>query len=306
MLDCNLFIERYYPNANESKISDLKRFINHFEKIIGKKTPQEILSDVETVCRLFYLQDAGAIGRTHYQKIKDYVINLFDWFGVQGEVPSREKVLKSSESTCFFQNLKVALNFIDEVGKRKIVDYSPYTDLVTIKTIFVLGWYGLSRTEIVNLKKSDVSEKNGKGYITLSDRTIEIDKTYFESIISLKYLDGYKSLPEGRYREFKSDEAYMFRLTKVYHSETDEDNGQFKETHLVDMLKRFNSQVPFDLNYRIVFRYIHVNALFTVIYKDKSDKSLSKKIIEITHCSEKQAASYKTQYLAWVETLKKI
>lgn len=298
MLDCNAFIAKYYPNATETQAMDITRFVNRFEEVTGEKTPQETLTDTTTLCRLFYLQRLSSITRTHYQKIKEYLLNLFDWFDIKGEIPSREDVIKSGEFICFFKDLDSALTFIDKVGDNKLTDYNPNADLVTIKTIFILGWYGLSLAEIAGLKKSAVNEKIDNGYIVLENRTVAIDKRYFENVIALKHLDSYKSLPNGKIKYFKGGEDFMFRSTAG-------DCEQVKENHLVQMLKRFNSQVPFYLKQNIAFRYIHVNAMFIEIYNDKTDKPLIEKITQVTKCSPKQAYSYKTQYLAWVEMIDK-
>lgn len=298
MLDCNAFIAKYYPNATETQAMDITRFIKRFEEVMGDKTPQETLTDTTAICRLFYLQRLSSITRTHYQKIKEYLLNLFDWFEVKSEVPTHDDVIKSGEFICFFKDLDSALTFIDKVGDSKLVDYNPNADLVTIKTIFILGWYGLSLDEIAGLRKSAVNEKVDAGYIVLENRTVAIDKRYFESIIALRYLDSYKSLPNGKVKYFKGSEEFMFRAAAG-------DCEQLKVDHLVQMLKRFNSQVPFNLKQSIAFRYIHVNAMFVEIYNDKTDKPLIEKITQVTKCSPKQAYSYKTQYLAWVDMIDK-
>lgn len=298
MLDCNAFIAKYYPNATEFQSTDITRFINRFNEVVGDNTPETTLTDTGMLCRLFYLQRLSSITRTHYQKIKEYILLLFDWFGVDSAVPSREEVIKSGEFICYFKDLKSAMLFIDEVGESKLPDYNPLADLITIKSLFILGWYGLSLNEISCLKKSAVSMHDKIGYVNLDDRNVEIDESSANVLMSLKYLDSYKSLPNGKMKYFKGGEEFMFRATAG-------DCEQVKEDHLVQMLKRFNSQVPFYLKQNIAFRYIHVNAMFVEIYDDKTDKPLIDKITQVTKCSPKQAYSYKTQYLAWVEMIDK-
>lgn len=297
MLNYDLFVEKYYPSPAKSQVSDISRFFNRLNKVIPDGDFEEKLKDKEIVCSLFYLQRLNAITRTHYQKIKAYLVNLYDWLGVDGLIPSHEEVIKSGEHICFFKDLNSALSFIDDVGKAKLRDYNPLSDLVTVKTIFILGWTGLTLSEIVGLKKVDLSKNDDGCFVSLPDRKIKIDECYYSIIEALRDLDEYKSLPKGKIKVFKGRKEYMFRPTSGEGEHTTEDL-------IVQILKRFNRQIPIGCNQNIAFRYIHTNALFIEIYNDKSDAPLIKKIEVITGCSPKQAFSYRTQYLAWLQMVK--
>lgn len=296
MLECDAFLRSYYPSAVDFQSKDVSRFINRVNEVIDGDN-YEGLKDKATVCKLFYLQRLSSITRTHYQKIKEYLINLYDWLDVAGVIPSHEEVIKAGEYICFFRDLDSALKFIDNVGSLKLKNYNPLEDLVTIKTIYILGWYGLSLSDVAGLKKDDVQrKKNGDGYIEVPNGKIEIQKEYFDIIEAQKRLISYQSLPNGILRTLKGSEAYLFRTTS-------EDCEEIKSEHIVQMLKRFNANVPFYLKQNIAFRYIRTNALFVDIYRDTSDKPLIKKVEDATKCSPKQAYSYRTQYLAWVEMI---
>lgn len=297
MLNCDAFIEKYYPNAVEARERDIYRFFNRLHEVIDDEAFEIKLKDKAVVCKLFYLQRLSSITRTHYQKIKDYLVNLFDWLNVDGVIPSHGEVIRAGEYICFFRDLDSAMSFIDQVGESRLKNYDPLSDLVTIKTIFILGWYGLSLAEIAGLKKTALFQSGEDCRINLSDRSVEIDRKYYKYIEALRDLREYKSLPNGRIKVFKGGAEYLFRSTA--------ENERVNEEHITQILKRFNAQIPFFLKQSIAFRYIHTNALFTEIYKDESDKPLIKKVEDITRCSPKQAFSYRTQYLAWVEMIEK-
>lgn len=297
MTDFTAFIEKYYANAAESQIADVSRFLNHFNELLKDENPADFLKNKDALCRLFYMQKLGSITRTHYQKIKEYLLKLFDWFDVDGQVPSQTEVIDSGEYICFFRDLDSALAFIDKVGENRLTNYQPLTDLITIKALFVLGWYGFSLREIAELKKSAIVVRNNdSGSVVTHGKNVVIKGNAFTVLFLLKYLESYKSLPNGRVRTFKDYEEYMFRPTN-------KSDSPLKEDHLVQMLRRFNAQVPFASRQNIAFRYIHVNAMFVKILEDKSDKPLLDKIINITHCSDKQAYSYRTQYLSWLKLI---
>lgn len=293
------FIDKYYPGATDARKADAERFLNRAEEVIGDKAPEDVLRDKSAVCKLFYLQQLAFVTRTHYQKIKDYVINLFDWFGVSGEVPTQREVIDAGECIGYFRSLQSALDFIDSVGRYWLPDYHCSEDLITIKAIYVLGWYGLSLDEISSLKKDDIkATENGDGAITLSDRQVKIAGNILDILTSLKSLESYQSLPNGRTKYLHGDDKDLFRSTSSGETQID-------ASHLIQILKRFNAQVPSHMRQRIAFRSIRVNALFVEILNDTSEESLLNKILAITHCSPTQAYSYRTQYLAWVDMLDK-
>lgn len=294
MLNCEEFINKYYPNANNARIMDAKRFLNRVDEVCGEIAPQRRLQDKNAVCQLFYLQQLTFISRTNYQKIKDYVINLFDWLGINGEVPTQREVIDAGECVSYFRGLPEALSFIDAVGQYWLPNYHPLEDLIVVKSIYILGWYGLTLNEIADLKKEDISrQSDGSGLVKIGERQICIDSDAFVFISALKTLESYQSLPNGRIRHLRGDGNNLFRVASYEESE-------IEATHLVQILKRFNAHVPSHLAQRLAFRTIRVNALFVEIQNDESDEPLLDKVLRITHCSPKQAYSYRTQYLAWI------
>lgn len=295
-LDFDTFIGKYYPNASEQRLSDVKRFLTHISELSVDSSLPDKLTDHDFLCNAFYMQRLNSITRTHYQKIKEYLLNLFDWYKIEAKVPTQEEVIEFTQVYAYFRSLESALRFVDHVGELRLANYNSTQDLVIVKSIFILGWYGLSLKEIVALKKVDISkDKNGNGVVHVKDSYITLDSNSFDILMNLKYLDSYKSLPNGTLKILKGCEDYLFRPTTNCNGLT--------ETLLAQFLKRFNDNVPRHLHQNIAFRNIYRNAKFVDVYNDKSTDSLLQKIEKHTSCSPKQAFSYRTQYLAWVELL---
>lgn len=295
-LDFDAFIGKYYPNANEQRLNDIRRFLTHISELSAGSSLADKLADHDFLCNAFYMQRLNSITRTHYQKIKEYLLNLFDWYKIKAEVPTQEEVIEFTQVYAYFRSLESALRFVDHVGELRLANYNPTQDLVIVKSIFILGWYGLSLKEIVALKKADVSKgKDGNGVVRVVDSYVTLDSSSFDVLMNLKYLDNYKSLPNGTLKTLKGCEDYLFRPTTNCNGLT--------ETLLAQFLKRFNDNVPRHLHQNIAFRNIYRNAKFVDVYNDKSTDSLLQKIEKHTSCSPKQAFSYRTQYLAWVELI---
>ena len=297
MLDFDAFIGKYYPNANAQKTDDVERFLSHVTELADTSPLAEKLLDRDFLCNTFYLQKLNSITRTHYQKIKEYLLNLFDWFGVEGVIPSQEEVISSAQIYTYFRDLENAMQFIDHVGELVLTNYTPTQDLIIVKSIFILGWYGLSLKDIIALKRFWFKKnEDGCGVISIDDKQITVDKESAKVLTCLQYLHSYKSIPSGKIKYLKGNEEYMFRPTTA-------NCEKLTEMHIVQVLKRFNDNTPSYLHQNIAFRCIYRNAKFVDILNDQTDKTLLEKIEIHTKCSPKQVFSYKTQYLAWLELI---
>ena len=298
MINYDEFLDKYYPSANTSRKNDVKRFLENYEKVTKDMQPQIVLLDKRVVCQLFFLQQTGSISRSHYQKVKEYIINLFDFVGVNGVIPTREEVISSQDKVCFFRSIEALLDFIDKVGSVCMDTYNPTADLVRVKSICVLGWLGFTPSEIANLKKKDLklSSCNSKFIINHSSDTYEISGAPFASLFYLRTLQQYRSIPHGKLMVLKGNEDYLFRPTVSHCDRLDE--GQIIQT-----IKRFNSQIPDLESTSIVFRNLHKNALFLEIYYDKRNNSLIEKIISIMKCTPNSALNYKEQYLKFASAM---
>ncbi len=298
MINYDEFIECYYPSVTISRRNSIKSFLNNVTEVVGNKPIEEALKNKLTLCDIFYIQKSGNMSRSHYQKIKEYLINLFDFLGIQAIIPTREEVLNSLDNIYYFRGINEMLNFIDEVGEHVLPYYNPTADLVRVKSICVLGWLGFTIEEIVNLKKSNLSLVGCNGY-RLSNKhgTFEIFDAPFAALYYLSELNEYKGIPSGKKIVLKSNEEYLFRSQNITREKLD-------ALTIAVILKRFNSCIPSSRHIQILFRNLHKNALFIEIYNDISNRSLMEKITDIMKCDYKVGLSYKEQYNKFVTLLK--
>ena len=293
MVDYKHFIDRFYEKSDQQQICDVERFILNLNSLL-KDDSVDKLFDKTFVCKTFFLQSTSSICRAHYQKIKGYLINLGIFLGITIPIPSREEVIASQELFCYFRSLDEALNFIDSIGERTLNTYNPYTDLVIIKSIVVLGWNGLSSKEIVSLPKTNVSPcTNDFCVVSVGNKKIELSGSAASAIFNLRYLEEYNGLPSGKKRILSGDSLFLFRPTSPTRERID-------ESYIIQALKRFNKLT----NERsIIFRNLRKNALFVKIKEDRTNKKPIEKIMDIMKCSFNIALNYLPQYLQWEKYL---
>ena len=298
MINYQDFAAKYYPTANSARQNDIARFLDNLAEVIGETPLQDALKNTQVLCAAFYLQKAGNnISRPHYQKIKEYLINLFDFVGVEATVPTREEVLASQDTICYFRGINELLEFIDNVGASALANYNPTADLVRVKSVCVLGWLGFAPDEIADLKVRDLKPIDLIGYkVTNKSGTYEVHGQPFASLYYLSGLEEYNGLPSGRKVFLKGNDEYLFRPTDANCDKLD--GGQ-----IIQIIKRFNNCIPRSMKTSIVFRSLHKNALFLEVYNDTSDKSLINKITAIMGCTLNYAFNYRDQYMKFVEAL---
>lgn len=298
MINYEDFVARYYPTANTARQNDIERFLDNLTDIIGETPLKDALKNTQILCSAFYLQKAGNnISRPHYQKIKEYLINLFDFVGVDATVLTREEVLASQETICYFRGINELLEFIDKVGSAALDNYNPTKDLVRVKSICVLGWLGFTPDEIANIKVRDLSPIDISGYkVSNKSGTYEVYGQPFTALYYLSGLKEYSGLPSGRRVILKGNDEYLFRPTDANCEKLD--GGQ-----IIQIIKRFNHCIPTSIKTSIAFRNLHKNALFLEIYNDTTDKSLINKIASIMGCTQNYALNYRDQYLKFVNAL---
>lgn len=298
MINYQDFVDKYYPTANNARQNDIARFLDNLAEIVGETPLTDALKSKQILCNAFYLQKTGNnISRPHYQKIKEYLLNIFDFVGIDSTVPTREEVLASQEMICYFRGLNELLEFVDKVGNFELTEYNPTRDLVRVKAICVLGWLGFTPDEIADIKVYDLSPIDLIGYkITNKNATYEVYGQAFAALYYLSDLEEYKGLPSGRKVILKGNEEYLFRPT-------DADCEKLDGGQIIQIIKRFNNCIPRSMKTSIVFRNLHKNALFLDVYNDKSDKSLINKIMSIMGCTQNYAFSYRDQYMNFVEAL---
>ncbi len=294
-MDFELFLHKYYPSANTQKKNDISRFFSHIESLLESKRIEDALTDKTFLCKLFYLQATNGISRPHYLKVKDYLVNLCNLYGVNPDLPSRDEVIASQTTICYFENLESLLAFVDKVGAMQLTGYNKHADLANVKAILSLGWFGLSAQEIADLPKHCISRDEENFFVIKEDGCrVSINETAFAAIRDFIAIDEYRGLPTGRLVKLKGRTSSLIR-TSVATSDT------VTEGHIIDVIHRFNKIIPASSDYAINFRKLRKNALFVEIYNDKSDESLTSKIMRYMDCDRYVSYSYKHEYERWME-----
>lgn len=297
-MDFDAFIAKYYSDANDVKQKDILRFLKNAEMLMGEKTPKETLKDKKFLCSLFFIRKgANNVSRAHYQKIKNYILSLADYYGIEIKIPSMEEVIEHQDITLLFKDLDSVLDFIDEIGRSQMINYNAYTDLAFVKGVVVLSWYGFKPDDIVLLTKSCLVNDNGtyKVFYPNSSEYIVVSRTAFQTLLSLSTVSQYKGLPSGKVKIFKGNPDLLFRPT-IQGIQTIAPQG------IIASLYHFNECVPQYKQTLLSFGLLRKNALFVEIYNDKSTIGLKEKIIQHMKCSRALAVGYQRQYLLWVET----
>jgi hypothetical protein len=284
-MDINaIFNGRHYET--ESDKVDFKRWLERIQPALEKRDVKEALTDNDFLCQMFYLQKGSGVSRQSYQKIKKHVQTLLDFFSVDFAVPNREAVLNAQEVTCFYKDLKSLIAFVDSVGESKLHNYKPFSDLLNIKAIVVLGWHGLSLSEAASLEKTAIS-KNGELYFA---GRVKVDEQSYNILKNLSSSDDYRGFPVGKLQKYRSDDKYLFRSVIA--------KQLINENHLANFLKRFNL-VAASTKHAVVFRHLRKNALFIEVNNDKKEEKMSEKIIKHLGCDQKTAYGVEKEFNKW-------
>jgi hypothetical protein len=316
MIDYKAFVAKYYSSSSDVKKRDVERFLAHVERLASfqenaktrrvLKSLPELLTDKRFLCKTFFMQKTNAVSRSHYQKIKNYLLNLFDYLDVCSVVPSQEKVADSREIVYFFKDLDDVFGFVDLVGFAKMDNYDPSEDLIFIKAIAILAWYGFSMQEIVDVRKSDLIAIDGAYgvYLSTSEDTetanssdkklIPMTKQAFDILSFCSSLEMYRSFPSGKVQVLKGDPHLLFRPAYV-------DCDELKKEYPIYLMKYFNNAAA-DVSDKILsIKNLRKSALFETIREDKTDRSLIEKIMGYTKCPINHAYAYRKQYSRWAE-----
>lgn len=290
MVDYNEFVSRYYPYANEQKLGDIKRFISVVNDT--KKDTIDRFFKEPYVCSLFYIQKTNGVSAPHYKKIKGYLSSLFAFLGISAKIPTRETVLGARQVLCLFPCIDSMFDFIDEIGNKHLENYDTNKDLLNIKAIVALGWYGFSIMQVMQLPRRCLSTKNGEYFVESTDGTFtKIRERAYKYIDLYANSDFHRGLPTGRKVYYKSDDSMLIRGSSV---------GRADDNIVAFSLARFNKMIPSNAR-AILFRNLHSNALFVELYENKSEEELTTRIIRIMSCNSDRAYYYVQDYMKWVQ-----
>lgn len=294
MIDINGYLQTYYPNCSEAAERDIKSFLTAVDRQCSNTELTVALKDKQFLCKCMYMLQEKGLSPTTYGKRKICLANLCNFLGIDDyELPLYDEVLTSQDVEYLFADLDSLLKFIDNVGREVIREYNPTTDLMHIKGIAILGWYGANIDDIAQFEIKDIwHDEQQNAYIANipSRGEISIRQRDYEILTALSKIEQYRGMPSGRIQYLKPS-ALLFRSI---HEGT-------SSNRIVQLLKRFNQNVPQGCDSRLVFTYLYRNAKFVNIHNDNSDLPLIKKIVSHLGCPTNHAYMIRMQYVLWVK-----
>lgn len=294
MVNVKDFISKYYSEASPAAVNNVESYIRHLETIIENRTIEDALTDKKILCKSFYTQNAGSISKAHYYRVKGYILNLLEYFGIDNKItpPTHQEVLSDREKIIYFRDLDDLLRLIDAVGRYRLDSYDPMTDLMLIKSLVVLSWYGFSSQEIMTMEISSVKDVDNQSVVVFGEKRIKLEERHLKILQRFASVDSYHGLPNGRLIMLNTNSNLLFRPAGT--------STTLRKEYLTQALDRFNASIPVTMNFAIYFRILRKNALFLEVYNDKSDIPLQKKIGLHTKCSRALKFGYLREYTYWV------
>lgn len=276
-------------NANSNYAGRLKtdyekwldRFHSNLKGDTSKSTIVASLKDKSFLVKLFFYKNRGGVSRSLYYLVRAHIIALADFYNTEPNIPLRDEVLSSQSITSMYKDLDSILRLIEDV---KVGKLESKKDLLNIKVISILGWYGLSLNRITSLKRRDVLEGNLEN---IPKKYLSIIKEFATSVF-------YKN-PEIT----KDDFLFI----------TSGSGEPVASNTIVAMLRDFNNSISTTMHV-IVFTNLRKNALFVEIYSDEqsyknkkfTSAELRSKIVEKFSCDQKVAFGFALEYKQWKKT----
>ncbi len=292
MIDINGFLQKYYPNCSEAAERDTRSFLAAVERQRGDTELSACLRDKQFLCKCMYMLQEKGLSATTYGKRKTCLANLCDFLHIADyELPLYDEVLASQNVEYLFADLDSLLKFVDDVGYAVIKRYDPSTDLMHIKGIAILGWYGGNIDDIAQAENKDLERDEQLYFVNIPTRgKTSIRRQDYEILSALSKIDQYHGMPSGRLQYLKPSNL----LFRSIHEGT-------SRNRIVQLLKRFNQNVPTNCDSRLVFTYLYRNAKFVEIHNDKSEMPLIKKMVSHLGCPTNHAYMIRIQYALWVK-----
>lgn len=290
-MDTDVIFNNAFQFSNKDEALDFRRWLSTVNEIIAGADLSAALKDPKFLCKMFYAQKTSGVSRTRYQEIKKHIFELQKSLNLPPFVPVREDVLKSQELTCYFKDLDAIIDFINKTGELNLKDYYSNLDLLNIKSIVILGWYGFSLKEISIALKSSIYSENANYYIKKGENCVQINEIAYDILMRFAASLNHRGLPSGRTQIYKSDDRYLFRSI--------DERELVNENNLVNVLKRFNQVIEKD-GFAIVFRNLRKNALFAEIYNDTAQGKTAEKIMNRLKCDKQTAYGIEKEYTQWV------
>ena len=295
-MEIEKILSKFY--GSEAKRVAYARWLEIVEEKLKQdgRTIEAAVQDEAFVISLFTAKDrdTAKVSSPQYFLIKSYLLALYEACAVKGVVPARLEINRGAVADAYFVDLQAIIAFIDKVGNYYLLNYSKEKDLLTAKSIVILGWHGISYSQMPSLKKTDlIATENNRYYIRLKESQIEISKQEYEILFANSKQLSYRGLPEGKLQDI-NDNYFGLIIPPV--KEIGSDSQYIKQ-----YFKRFCKCCSDAFNRKIYFNNLHTNKMFTVLYEKKIKyNDLIDKIAELTEISPNSCYYLREDYCIWL------
>ena len=278
------------PDENDRKRAEA--FCNKIYDVFNEDNPQ--FSDMSHICNLFYGKNL-TISKTQYYCRKNLVCMFYDWLKEQGAVDDElvEKVhsLRLKDIALdyelyhyYFKDLDEVLGFVKRVGAMN--GMGDYDDLLNLKSLVILIWYGIEFNQVCEIKKSDLNRATQT--ITYCGQTKQFKKEHFDILCRFADLDAHKGFPSQKLQLYKKS-PYLMRSAI---------QSQIKPNNMRKALVRFNA-VAVSYGKELSTLCLRRNGIFYSVYQAGDKKSAGVRIQKLLGCDTAFSFGYKEFYEKW-------
>lgn len=289
-MDYNLFLKRCEEKFPKEEC--LGMIVDVFKKVFE----DENYCNDSKVRELFYAH--GKMSKPQFYRIKKYVKELYQWFFEQGAVTQSQidfvksvtiddVVSQEEMSLYYFPNLDGALDFVTSVGAMN--GLGDRNDMLMMKSIVVLSWYGVDVQQILSIRKSDLSYTTQTLFVD-GDKAIKMEASHFDILYRFAMIDSHRGFPTGNMLVFQ-DSPYLMRTARSI---------QMNSNTVYQAIKRFNVVASAMSGRKIGISALQTNGVFCkMLTGGQESKDLTNTVQSATGCDRHEAFWYKAKYEKW-------
>lgn len=241
------------------------------------------------------------LSRDKFFKVKRIVVKLAVWLHAQSLITeeyltavSKISIFDIDQISCITQNyfasLDDVLDFVSTVGGFAGLDGR--NDLLQLKSIIILAWHGVERSDMIELKKSELAREDRSVYIASRRQKIFLDERSFDILYRYSIIDEYKDFPCGNRSRTLKPSLYLMRSYT---------SPKLKRENNISVLiakfNKFAEELNLKSNRIIAISSLHHNG---VLYKMLSCNTFDMKEIErIASCDSLKGRWYVRMFKYW-------
>lgn len=292
-MDFSLFFEKCNQALpNNTPVVDA--FYKTVQEVLGDCEPEQ-LSEPMKIIQLLYGQ-TETLGKAKYYSRLKLVRMLYEWLEEQGLVSDavlqyvnglkfQDVVSEYELMKYYFSSLEDVISYITFVGAQK--GLGDQDDLLHIKTIAILAWYGLDSEQILSMTKIGISRMDNR--IRVGDDIIHIqDAEHMTILRRFASLDMHRGFPSQKSQTYVST-PYLMRTER---------QPTMNLNSLRCIIHRFNVEAK-KYGKQISVLHLRKNGWFYQMIHSDGRKSDHAMIVELAGCDAALACSYRCCYDRW-------